>query len=353
MGLDISSMHHAAEPWLAMNNMGASAPETSTQEIPVKDMNLSALYQLGDDPYIQAQQVIDSNPKAFKPPASPVPHAFPKLPAEMEMKARENTRMEKISSDDYQANFKKFAAEMDLAEAKGLRAKKNDQGTPAHIKALENMIGNIHDNYQKTYAKINQKAAEYMKDVNTAIGKISDLIKSGSEGKIKLHAYNYLDEMRVTLEKYTGFDTASDNPHFVNWANSNSPSLPIHTFAGDDSALGFWHEKLGDGFIVQRGSSGDIEILPDLKPIRNIFNSVIESAKNNTSNGYEWGDVNMSSQAFQSLQASIDSQKNTVNSSVSQLLERFRQDNSTFETFIQLLVQMTKDLHQYNLGYIQ
>jgi invasin D len=49
----------------------------------------------------------------------------------------------------------------------------------------------------------------------------------------------------------------------------------------------------------------------------------------------------------------IDSQKNSVNSSVSQLLERFRQDNSTFETMIQLLTKMTEDLHRYNAGYLQ
>ncbi|CQR23527.1 YspD [Yersinia enterocolitica] len=61
----------------------------------------------------------------------------------------------------------------------------------------------------------------------------------------------------------------------------------------------------------------------------------------------------MASQSFQSLQTAIDSQKNSVNSSVSQLLERFRQDNSTFETMIQLLTKMTEDLHRYNAGYLQ
>ncbi|AJJ62834.1 IpaD/SipD/SspD family type III secretion system needle tip protein [Yersinia aldovae] len=342
MGLDISSMQHTAEPWLAMNSMGASAPETSTQEIPVKDMNLSALYQLGDDPYTQAQQIIDSNPKAFTLPESP------KLPTDMEMKAREIIRMGKMSSDGYQAKLREFAAQMKQAEAKGLSAKKNDQGTPAHIKALENMIGNIHDNYQKTYAKINQKAAEYMKDVNTALGKISDFIKAGGDGKINFRPKDFLESLDKVFKQYTSYEIGNDyKAAYENWSPDNSATLAIYTFEGDHSTKDFWQNKLGDGFIVKQSDDGkNILVLPNLDPIRSIYSSIAHSEAD-----WEGGDT--SSQAFQSLQASIDSQKNTVNSSVSQLLERFRQDNSTFETFIQLLVQMTKDLHQYNLGYIQ
>lgn len=306
------------------------------------------MQQLGDDPYTQAQQVIDSNPKAFKPPASPVPLASPKLPAEMEMKARENIRMEKMSSDDYQAKFKKFAAEMERVEAKGLSAKKSDQGTPAHIKALEDMIGNIHDNYQKTYAKINQQAAEYMKDVNTALGKISDFIKAGSDGKINFKPKSFLESLDEVFKKYTSYKVSGDiNIAYKHWSPDNGSTLAIYKFEGDNSTKDFWQNKLGDGFIVkQSDDKKNILVLPNLDPIRNIYSSVANSEAS-----WQGGDTN--SQAFQSLQASIDSQKNAVNSSVSQLLERFRQDNSTFETFIQLLVQMTKDLHQYNLGYIQ
>ncbi|MEX9941835.1 hypothetical protein AB7Z36_16270 [Providencia rettgeri] len=58
------------------------------------------------------------------------------------------------------------------------------------------------------------------------------------------------------------------------------------------------------------------------------------------------------SQEFQSLQTAIDSQKNAINSSVSRLLETFRQDNSHFETLTQLLIQLYKDLQQYNNGYV-
>ncbi|HHR5901633.1 TPA: hypothetical protein ACS7XC_002552, partial [Providencia alcalifaciens] len=57
-------------------------------------------------------------------------------------------------------------------------------------------------------------------------------------------------------------------------------------------------------------------------------------------------------QQFQSIQTAIDAQKNTVNSSVSRLLETFRQDNSHFETLVQLLIQLMKDLNQHNIGLI-
>lgn len=58
-------------------------------------------------------------------------------------------------------------------------------------------------------------------------------------------------------------------------------------------------------------------------------------------------------QAFQSLQSGIDSQKNAIDNSVTQLLEKFRQDNTSFETLIQLLTKMVDDLYRYNMGYVQ
>ncbi|MBO1915923.1 hypothetical protein J4727_04170 [Providencia rettgeri] len=39
--------------------------------------------------------------------------------------------------------------------------------------------------------------------------------------------------------------------------------------------------------------------------------------------------------------------KNAVNSSVSRLLETFRQDNSHFDTLTQLLIKLIQELDQY------
>lgn len=219
-------------------------------------------------------------------------------------------------------------------------------GTPPHIDALENMITTIHGDYQKTYSEINQKAAEYMRDVNTAVGKISDFIKPGNDGRIQFWVGGFLAEMANTLDKYTYFHPLSRND-FKNWTADEHSTKPIYSFKGDDAALDFWKNKLGDGFIVIRGWGSNIEIKPNLNPIKQIYSSAT-NAHVGWDNGSE-----ISSQGFQTLQSAIDSQKNGVNSSVSQLLEKFRQDNSTFETLIQLLTKMTEDLHRYNAGYIQ
>ena len=218
-------------------------------------------------------------------------------------------------------------------------------GTPPHIEALEDMINTIHGGYQKTYSDINQKAAEFMKDANTAIGKISDFIKAGGDGKINFRPKAFLEEMNKTFSKYTNFNANGKN-QYQNWSPDDNSTKLIHSFKGDDSALSFWKEKLGDGFTVKRGGNGNIEIFPNLTAIRQIYASVANSSAN-------WDGGDMASQSFQSLQTAIDSQKNSVNNGVSQLLERFRQDNSTFETMIQLLTKMTEDLHRYNAGYLQ
>ncbi|CNH89524.1 IpaD/SipD/SspD family type III secretion system needle tip protein [Yersinia mollaretii] len=234
-------------------------------------------------------------------------------------------------------------------------------GTPPHIDALENLISTIHGDYQKTYSEINQKAAEFMRDVNTALGKISDFIGSGNDGRIRFEVQAFLKNMAKEFSKYAtpytfhgdAVDTHIDKQsvkYFIEWSPDKDHSVkPIYTFTGDVDAAtrDFWQKKLGDGFIVKENWDKKIGVFPNLNPIKQIYSSLAHAHV-----GWDAGGE-ISSQGFQTLQSAIDSQKNGVNSSVSQLLERFRQDNSTFETLIQLLTKMTEDLHRYNAGYIQ
>lgn len=355
--MDISFTPYAMESRPSINALVTNNPNNA---LPMESLAVKwpafTVDQPQNDPYAWAQQVAEIYADNLEPSARGALLASPKLPVDMELEVRALSRQVKSSSDAYQAAQTELAAEKELAEAKGLRSQKNTQGTPGHIKALESMISNINGNYQKTYADINQKAAEYMKDVNTAVGKISDNIKSGKEGKIKFEIMEFINDMNSTFSKYTKYQptTSTDNnvlsAEYNNWSPNEDDTIAIHTFKGDEEVKNFWEKKLGDGFIVkQSADKKEVLILPNLDPIRNIYSSVAKSPAS-----WAKGDGrDISSQAFQSLQAAIDSQKNTVNSSVSQLLERFRQDNSTFETLIQLLVQITKDLYQYNQGYMQ
>ncbi|HDL7825984.1 TPA: IpaD/SipD/SspD family type III secretion system needle tip protein [Yersinia enterocolitica] len=323
------------------NNQGASEQTALLQNI-----DLSALEQSHANLYDCGKQVVEQNKHLLaSPPSEPsLPGFHSTSSADFEAVLVDSKLLDlelKLSDDDYMAMGRRL-----------VRSTVNQ--SPPHIKALENLIKSIHTDYQQTYAKINEKAAEFMKDANTAIGRISDFITAGSDGKIKLHSYNYLNEMSGLLEKYTGLAKVTDTPAIEKWANGNMASLSIHSFKGDKEAEAFWTEKLGKGFTVKYDNATKIvSIYPNLESIRNIYKSVIANAKNNIESGNIWGKSQMSSASFQSLQSAIDSQKNTVNSSVSQLLERFRQDNSTFETMIQLLQQMTQDLHRYNAGYFQ
>lgn len=241
-------------------------------------------------------------------------------------------------SIDRAADQQKMAVQPYAANEEALpEPEAEEMGTPPHIKALEDLIGKIHNDYQKIYAKINEKAAEFMKDMNTALGKISDFIKAGDDGKIKFDKAGFLKAMDEILKKYT------NNPGEAAVADK-----PIFTFEGNNDALAFWQEKLGTGFSVKRGSGNTIEIFPNLDPMREVYKSVNNAKIDDNDNNV--GDMHI--QSFQSLQAALDSQKNSINNSVSQLLEKFRQDNSTFETLIQLLTRMTEDLHRYNAGYL-
>lgn len=297
------------------------------------------------DPYLLAEQLLSQNhgllplsdPDSY---SSVFSRSISTDAEEIQDDSRQLHRDLQKSSDHYNKANANSGAAARAATVAGY------EGTPPHIEALESLISTIHGDYQKTYSEINQKAAEYMKDVNTAVGKISDFIGPGNDGRLTFKVPEFLRGMADELNKYTGSKPNSQD-EFKNWTPEQSSTKPIYTFKGDNNALDFWKNKLGDGFIVIRGWGSDIEIKPNLKPIKEIYSSVAHAHV-----GWNPG-AEISSQGFQTLQSAIDSQKNGVNSSVSQLLERFRQDNSTFETMIQLLTKMTEDLHRYNAGYVQ
>ncbi|CNK33888.1 YspD [Yersinia mollaretii] len=298
------------------------------------------------DPYLLAEQLLSQNHGLLPSEADSYSRVFSpsiSLSAEdIQDESRQLHRDLQKSSDLYNKANANSAAVARAASVAGY------EGAPPHIEALGNMISTIHGDYQKTYSEINQKAAEFMRDVNTALGKISDFIGAGTDGRITFRVPEFLRGMAEALSKYTGSKPNSQDD-FRNWSPDKNLVKPIHTFSGDDTALTFWQKKLGDGFTVRRdpNNNKNIEILPNLNPIKQIYSSVAHAYV-----GWNPG-AEITSQSFQTLQSSLDSQKNGVNSSVSQLLERFRQDNSTFETLIQLLTKMTEDLHRYNAGYLQ
>lgn len=308
------------------------------------------------DPYLLAEQLLSQNHGLLPlSEADSYSNAFSRSMStraeDIQDDSRQLHRDLQKSSDHYHKANANSAAVARAASTPG------DVGTPPHIEALENMISTIHGDYQKTYSEINQKAAEYMKDVNTELGKISDFIGTGSDGRITFRVPEFLRGMAEALSKYTNSKPNSQED-FKNWSPDQNSVKPIYTFNGDAAALTFWQKKLGDGFTVREqtrtvGINGQWElkteliVLPNLNPIKQIYSSVAHAHV-----GWNPG-AEISSQGFQTLQSALDSQKNAVNSSVSQLLERLRQDNSTFETMIQLLTKMTEDLHRYNAGYIQ
>ncbi|EMT6576387.1 hypothetical protein [Providencia rettgeri] len=135
--------------------------------------------------------------------------------------------------------------------------------------------------------------------------------------------------------------------YFGKWKPDFDNAKPLMEIKGTEQEYAFWEKKLsGQGFIVERMNE-KLCIFPDLKPVKEIF-----YALNHSSATWDNEGSDISSQEFQSLQTAIDGQKNTINSSVSRLLETFRQDNSHFETLTQLLIQLYKDLQQYNNGYV-
>ncbi|SUC34059.1 36 kDa membrane antigen [Providencia rustigianii] len=216
-----------------------------------------------------------------------------------------------------------------------------------HVQGISNLIENIHSGYQKKYGEVVKASTQYMQDVNTAVGKMSQYITAGSDGKIQLKPEALLQDMDKMISKYSGKSYSGSDPgaYFGGWSADFSNATPLTAIKGTQEEFEFWDKKLsGQGFIVEY-KNNEIKIYPDMKPIAEMYYSVTHSSAT-------WNGSDIMSQELQSLQTAIDAQKNAVNSSVSRLLETFRQDNSHFETLVQLLIQLIKDLNQNNNSLI-
>lgn len=235
-----------------------------------------------------------------------------------------------------------------------------------HIGAISGMIDNIHKGYQKEFGEIIKATTKYMQGVNTALGKIPEYIKAGDSGKIKLQRTALLNRLDELFEPYTDHKKVRGNKpsikdsdaanikYYEDWSKPETSAEKIYEIKYSEPVFEFWKKKLdGQGFKVETRGSDDskvIRIYPDLKPLREIMKSIYDI--DSSGDGWASKGVNLLAQSVQSMQTAIDAQKNVINNSVSRLLETFRQDNSHFDTLTQLLVQLIKDLNQYNSGFI-
>lgn len=221
------------------------------------------------------------------------------------------------------------------------KIKTDDMDGRSHISAIYYTIDNINSNYQKSFGEITKNATKFMEKVNNALGKISSYISAGSDGKIHFKKNDFLVEFKKNFSDMIWTDFVWGIELKVD--NIDNCVKPIASFNSKPGMYDFFSKKLsGQGFFVKE-FGGEVHIYPDFNPVIQILSTVDSSLAG------AGGDI--MSQAFQSMQTALDSKKNAVNNSISRLLETFRQDNSHFETLTQLLIQLLKDLFQYNAGF--
>ncbi|MGJ3354920.1 hypothetical protein [Providencia sp. Je.9.19] len=207
------------------------------------------------------------------------------------------------------------------------------------------------DKIAELKGKLNDKEKKLAKEkINDKTGGLLGSIFSSISGNIK-KLEKEISALEKEIEDLKGFKVVKEGisigEYFGKWKPDFDNAKPLMEIKGTEQEYAFWEKKLqGQGFIVKR-MNGALRIFPDLKPVKEIFYALNHSS-------LKWGDEgsDISPQEFQSLQSIVDSQKGAINSSQSRLLETFRQDNSHFGTLIQLLIQLYKDLQQYNNSYV-
>ncbi|MDV5227726.1 hypothetical protein RZ760_017495 [Providencia rettgeri] len=243
------------------------------------------------------------------------------------------------------ANFE-FKATGDKSNIAMISARKEviEDGRP-HITSIYDLIGNINKDYQKNFGEITKNSTKFMETFNKALGQLSSFMMGGQDGNINFKKYDFLAAFKKELDSYVkGALWGNDNPESLNSTNIDQYANPLISMDAQPGMLDFYMKKLdGQGFFVKE-VAGKINVYPDLKPLLSVKKIIIDTHVDGKSS-------DIIPQAFQSMQTALDSKKNEVNNSVSRLLETFRQDNSHFETLTQLLIQLLKDLFQYNAGF--
>ncbi|HEM8130723.1 TPA: hypothetical protein U2M18_002109 [Providencia stuartii] len=256
---------------------------------------------------------------------------------EIKTKSRLVERELKNTTDFYNSASTKIAAEV-------------AQDGRSHITGIFNVIKDVNSDYQKNFGEITKAATQFMEKVNKGLGSISQHLHSGSNGYIQFDKEKFFDSLNKSLEDYTYDHSRNFWNHDLSIDNVNNAIKPMAHFDSKPGMLEFWQKKLnGQGFLVKE-IDGVIYIYPDMQPIKDIY-EIVHPITMIIRKKEEGGGEEMMVQTFQSMQTAIDSKKNAVNNSVSRLLETFRQDNSHFETLTQLLIQLLKDLFQYNAGF--
>lgn len=317
-----------------------------------------------------------------------------------------NNSLENIQLKSKMQAYKHKRVNDNYEEVRGLAAKRGVADGRPHIAGISEVIDNIYTDYQQKYGELVKASMQYMQDMNIMASKLSRYIEAGENGKIHIKLEDTLRAMDEIVAKYSGTSVTSEvdgetkelkelreelrlayerieviktnggvslafefmnvvnlsnkikeemkklnlksvGGYFGKWEPDFDKAKPLMEINGTEQEYAFWEKKLqGQGFIVKR-VNGALRIFPDFKPVKEIFYTL-----NHSSATWDTDGSDISSQEFQSLQSIVDSQKGAINSSQSRLVETFRQDYSHFETLIQLLIQLYKDLQQYNNSYV-
>ncbi|MEW2739171.1 hypothetical protein [Providencia sp. PROV130] len=351
----------------AFQQMGYRIPEVNIQPPPVNDSleniqlkakMLAYKHQHANDSYEEARglsarkQVADGRPHI-----AGISRVIENIYTDYQQKYGElvkastqymqdmNTMASKLSrymkaGEEGKINIKLEATLNDMDE---IVAKYSGTSMEKEVKAVASGSVKNKDAIENLQNKIKNKQKEYKKLMAWNILNIN-------QDKMNQLSYD-MDEYEKEIEQLEKDvvikEGVSIGEYYGKWKPDFDNAKPLMEIKGSAQEIAFWEKKLsGQGFICEK-SNGTLSIFPDLKPVKEIFYALNYSS-------LKWGDEgsDISSQEFQSLQTAIDGQKNTINSSVSRLLETFRQDNSHFETLTQLLIQLYKDLQQYNNGYV-
>lgn len=195
---------------------------------------------------------------------------------------------------------------------------------PAHIRELANNIGLIKTNFLDVYRDITKKTTEYFSDFTDALSHMSNFINPGVDkdnpNKIIFHGFPFSESyFKGLIYKYQ---------------NNIVYTLPQPV---SSEAFDFWTKKLSPDLIVNK--NGGITMNVDI--LIKINNSVKDRE----------GEI--LTVAFQALQSEVDSYKSRQQSAVTRIMDSYRQDLSTFDNLINLLMGMYATETKVNEGFLR
>lgn len=222
--------------------------------------------------------------------------------------------------------------------------------------SVADAIGGMGSDYLDVFQQAVEKYAEFYRDFSDFMAKLKDYMANGLKEGQQLDAKAFLIELQKLMNKYA--------------SGSASKLYPENGSAGKEESEAWCREMgLDPDKCLHRLGDGSYEVRIDISPLQAIYDSVspIEKLPDPTKpgapdfnppynaddpNNYIFMQMNCNSAQWAAWQAGLDMQKDTIQTGMQTLTQKYSNANSTYDNLVKVLSSTITSLLDCDKGFL-